>query len=539
MGISRKTIPDCGSRIVAVGLGLCLALGTPGGVAQAGVVALENEPTVATALFAFMDRYPDSPESYIRDSSASQTHMDSADDAQNVPELWNVAMGVPRDDPTTSFDDTATLVVAAQTGGFPPGPTVAGDYAVLALDATGDNVDDFVSFTPDEPLDLDAVYVSAVWRDQGAGGLVDTGYSAAWMRREGGYMALLDWQALGLRSVRVAFMLSDGSGLTDHYDWAPDDYTGELRTLPVPPSEPVGVSAEVIAANTVTVRWQTPLDPGPITLEYYTATADPGGATCTDPHSAMRCSLTGLEGGQTYTFTVVAYNFFGQGSPPSSPSAPITVALPPVPSPPVPSPPVPSPPAIAAPSVPRDVWAIALDGRAVVHWTTPLQPGVYAMRLEYVVTADPGGATCNAGGITYCVMYRLVNGQAYTFTVVARNAAGTSPPSAPSLPVTPMAPVVTVKVKAVSGMSKLKVDVDPNRGTVARGTIDERHIRYWTFKIQVKRPDGSWKTLKKTYKTLGVKETRTVNLKKGTYRVVVNPKYGYVGSTSAEVRLKR
>lgn len=526
ISFSRRTIPDCGSRVVAVGLGLCLALGAPGGAAHAGVVALDDEAAVATALFAFMDRYPDSPESYIRDGYASQTYMDSVDDAQNVPELWNVAMGVPHDDPTTSFDDTAMLVVAAQTGGFPAGPTVAGDYAVLALDATGDNVDDFVSFTPDEPLDLDSVYVSAVWRDQGAGGLVDTGYSAAWMRREGGYMALLDWQAIGLRSVRVAFMLSDGSGLTDHYDWAPDDYTGELRTLPVPPSEPVGVSAEVIAANTVTVRWQAPLDPGPIALEYYTATADPGGATCTDPHSAMRCSLTGLEAGQTYTFTVVAYNFFGQSSPPSAPSAPVIIPV------------VPSPRVNMAPSPPVDVTAVPLNGRVAVHWSVPVQPGTLRI-LEYIATAAPGGTTCNAGPSTACVVWGLVNGQDYTFTVVARNAAGTSPPSAPSLPVTPMAPVVTVRVKAVSGVSKLKVDVDPNRGTVARGTPDERQIQYWTFKVQVKRRDGSWKTLKKTYRTLGSKETRTVNLKKGTYRVVVNPKYGYVGSTSAEVRLKR
>ena len=526
ISVSRKTIPDRGSRIVAVGLGLCLALGTPGGVAHAGVVALDNETTVATALLAFMDRYPDSPESYIRDGYASQTYMDSADDAQNVPELWNVAMGVPHDDPTTSFDDTAMLVVAAQTGGIPPGPTVAGDYSVLALDTTGDNVDDFVAFTPDEPLDLDAAYVSAIWRDQGTGGLVDSGYSAAWMRREGGYMALLDWRALGLESVRVAFMLSDGSGLTDHYDWAPDDYTGELRTLPVPPSEPVGVSAELGVGNVVTVSWQAPLDPGPITLAYYTATAAPGGATCTDWHSRMRCALPGLEVGRTYTFTVVAYNFFGQSSPPSAPSAPVTIPV-------APSPLVP-----VAPSPPVDVTAIPLNGRVAVHWSAPVQPGTPRI-VEYVATASPGGATCSAAPFTGCVVWGLVNGQAYTFTVVARNAAGTSPPSAPSLPVTPMAPVVTVRVKAVSGMSKLKVDVDPNRGTVARGTPDERHIRYWTFKVQVKRRDGSWRTLKKTYRTLGSKETRTVNLKKGTYRVVVKPKYGYMGSTSAEVRLKR
>ena len=543
MGVSQSLTsrPVVGGRIVAVGLGLCLALGTPGTVAQAGVGTLDNATTVGTALLAFMDRYPGSPEGYIRDSYASETYSDSPDDAQNVPELTNVAMGVPRDDPSTTFDDSAMLVVAAQTGGIPPATTVAEDDVGLALDTNGDYVDDYWMPAFDPPLELGAIYVSDIWGNDGAGTWRDTGYSAAWMRRESGYMALLDWRDLGLESVRVAFMLGDGSDLADHFDWAPDDYTGALRTLPVPPSEPLGVTAQPGLGTSVTVSWQAPGEPGPVALEYYVATAAPGGATCTNVSlSTLQCSIQGLAVGQSYTFTVVAYNFFGQSSPPSAPSPPITIALPPAPSPPVISPPLISAPVISAPSAPLDVTALALDGRAVVHWTAPLQPGVHVLRLEYVATADPGGATCTAGGpITYCVMYRLVNGQAYTFTVVARNEAGASPASAPSLPVTPLAPVVTVKVKAVSGLSKLKVDVDPNRGTVAGGTIDERHIKYWTFKVQVRLADGSWKTLKRTYRTLGSKETRTVNLKRGTYRVVVNPKYGYVGTTSAEVRLKK
>jgi hypothetical protein len=37
----------------------------------------------------------------------------------------------------------------------------------------------------------------------------------------------------------------------------------------------------------------------------------------------------------------------------------------------------------------------------------------------------------------------------------------------------------------------------------------------------------------------GSKETRTLNLKKGTYRVFVNPKYGYQGAVSDGVYLKK
>jgi hypothetical protein len=37
----------------------------------------------------------------------------------------------------------------------------------------------------------------------------------------------------------------------------------------------------------------------------------------------------------------------------------------------------------------------------------------------------------------------------------------------------------------------------------------------------------------------GSRETRTIDLPAGTYRVRVQPKYGYLGSTSAEVTLVR
>ena len=89
-------------------------------------------------------------------------------------------------------------------------------------------------------------------------------------------------------------------------------------------------------------------------------------------------------------------------------------------------------------------------------------------------------------------------------------------------------PTARVKIKAVSARSKLKVDVNPNMGG-----------KYWTFQIQRKNADGSWKALK-TYRTWGSTEKRTVNLRKGTYRVWVNPKFGHQGVMSAnEVTLKR
>ena len=84
-----------------------------------------------------------------------------------------------------------------------------------------------------------------------------------------------------------------------------------------------------------------------------------------------------------------------------------------------------------------------------------------------------------------------------------------------------------VKVKPRSGKSKLFVDVNPNKGS-----------GYYTFQVQKKRTNGTWKPLK-TYRTKGSKETRTINLPKGTYQVVVRAKYGFAETTSKSVNLKR
>ena len=76
--------------------------------------------------------------------------------------------------------------------------------------------------------------------------------------------------------------------------------------------------------------------------------------------------------------------------------------------------------------------------------------------------------------------------------------------------------------------TRLRVNVDPNKGA-----------GYWTFRVQRQRADGTWRTLPRTYTTCGNRETRTLNLRKGTYRVKVQAKYGYRGTTSTPVTLHR
>ena len=80
---------------------------------------------------------------------------------------------------------------------------------------------------------------------------------------------------------------------------------------------------------------------------------------------------------------------------------------------------------------------------------------------------------------------------------------------------------------AVSKGGKLYVDVNPNR--TGKG--------YYKFRVQ--KWNGVTWVNKKVYKTAGKKETRTINLPKGSYRVVVASKYGLLGNVSDPVKLRK
>lgn len=107
----------------------------------------------------------------------------------------------------------------------------------------------------------------------------------------------------------------------------------------VPPGTPTAVTA---AAGTgqVTVSWTPPALTGGGALTY-TATASPGGATCTA--TGVTCTIGGLTNGVTYTVSVVAANALGPGGT-SAPSAPVTPTAAPgpgdgaTPAPPAPAP---------------------------------------------------------------------------------------------------------------------------------------------------------------------------------------------------------
>ncbi len=102
------------------------------------------------------------------------------------------------------------------------------------------------------------------------------------------------------------------------------------------------------------------------------------------------------------------------------------------------------------PGAPSGVTALAGAGQATVSWNAPTT-GLAA--TSYTVTSTPGSFTCTATTTRTCVVTGLLYGTAYSFTVTASNAYGTSAASVASNAVYPTetVPSAPTTVTAVAG----------------------------------------------------------------------------------------
>jgi subtilisin family serine protease len=85
---------------------------------------------------------------------------------------------------------------------------------------------------------------------------------------------------------------------------------------------------------------------------------------------------------------------------------------------------------VLVPGAPTNVVAVGGTNSATVSWNAPSSTGG-ATITSYTATSSPGGFTCTSSSLT-CSISGLSNFVSYTFTVTARNSAGTGTPSVPS-----------------------------------------------------------------------------------------------------------
>jgi subtilisin family serine protease len=222
---------------------------------------------------------------------------------------------------------------------------------------------------------------------------------------------------------------NSGYGLLAAYDLlvADDPAAGPPGTPAV--GTPVGRNASVA------LSWTAPVATGGAPVTSYTVRGYRGTAVAKTFSLAAPAStllLTGLANGTAYTFTVTANNYTGPG-----PESDHTAAVTPIT--------VPGAPPIGTPT--------AGAGAAAVRWTAPAADGgapitgytVRAYRgttVVKIVTASPSARSITLTG--------LVNGAAHTFTVAAKNAAGSGPLSARTAAVVPRSKPAAPRISSVT-----------------------------------------------------------------------------------------
>ena len=175
---------------------------------------------------------------------------------------------------------------------------------------------------------------------------------------------------------------------------------------------PTGVAATA-GDGAARITWTAPADDGGATITRYTATASPGGKSCTWSSGELACTISNLTNGTAYSVTVTATTLAGTSA--ASTAISVTPGR--------------------SPGAPTAVRATAGLLSATVTWKAPTDTG--GGITGYTATASPSGRTCTTTGALTCAITGLLNTKAYTVTVTARSAGGTGAASAKSTAVRP------------------------------------------------------------------------------------------------------
>lgn len=267
-------------------------------------------------------------------------------------------------------------------------------------------------------------------------------------------------------------------------------------TAEAKPSAPT-ITTAVSGDQQATITFTAPASTGGTPITGYTVTATDhtasarGGETCSPTGDNLTCTVMGLTNGDHYTFTVVATNALGSGTP----SAASAVVIP-----------------STVPDAPTDAIARWGDASATVSWTPPADDGGAAV-TSYTVTASDattpanGGQTCtvtvSSSSKDQCTVTGLTNGDSYTYTVVATNPAGPSEPSDATAAVVPTPPpaltinptrlvlprqtsgTTTCRVAILTAVSCSVVVTGPKGVVIARGVATSAGASSLTVTVKV------------------------------------------------------
>ena len=238
--------------------------------------------------------------------------------------------------------------------------------------------------------------------------------------------------AVGANTIQVRVTAQDGT-TTKTYSIV------VTRAAGVPGAPTVGTATAGTTAN-ATVTFTAPASDGGSPITSYSVTSAPGGVVNVGATSPI--TISGLTPGIVYTFRVQAFNAIG----PSALSAASNSIT-----------------AVTVPGAPTSGTATAGNATASVAFTAPGSTGGSAI-LDYTVTSSPGGITATSATSPISVT-GLTNGTPYTFTVTARNAAGSGMASAASNSVTPVAPA-EIPISLASGALNVDASSSPGAANV-------------------------------------------------------------------------
>ena len=221
------------------------------------------------------------------------------------------------------------------------------------------------------------------------------------------------------------------------------------RTIPTAPR---GLTA--VAGNTnVTLNWTAPTSNGGSQITNYTlyrGTTAGAGTLLTTLGNVLTYKDLGLTNGQKYYYTVKAKNAVGLG--PSSAEVNATPVLVVV---------------TTVPTAPLGLTALAGDANVTLNWTAPASNGSSPI-LNYTIyrgtTAGTGTVLVTLGNVLTYLDTGLTNGQAYFYTVKAKNAVGFGPNSTEAnatpagTPITTTVPTAPLNLTAVAGDAEVTLD---------------------------------------------------------------------------------